>query len=494
MRFQLKFDSLKTILLFGFVFRLIATLFSEGYGMFDDHFLIIEASASWANGYDYNNWLPWSTGNTGETAGHNFSYVGINYLFFVVFKFLGIVDPKVLMIFNRLFHALASLLLIYFGFKITEHLSNRKNAVTVGWILALLWLLPFMSVRNLVEMACIPFLMWGIWVLLDSKAKYAAIWAGMLVGIAVSFRYQVGVYSAGVALYYLLKKEYRLMLFFFIGNVATFTILQGGIDFFIWGVPFKEFLGYVNYNMHEGTEYLPNHNYFMYLYVLFGVMLFPFGLLVGFGFFRSARNQWFLFLPTFLFILFHTFYPNRQERFILTVLPLFIILGVIGYQSLIENKTANKLWKFSYRFFWVLNIPLLFLLSFTSSKISRINAMYALYGNSKPNPHILLEASGKANTSMMTKFYSNTWYATFAERKERADTLLNQENFDYIFFFGDEDLNQRLTFYKKRYPNLHLQQACEPSFVDKIAKKLNPRNVNEYIEVWKTNDTIKELR
>ena len=48
------FNSLKTILFFGLVVRLMASIFSQGYGMHDDHFLIIEASTSWIDGYDYN--------------------------------------------------------------------------------------------------------------------------------------------------------------------------------------------------------------------------------------------------------------------------------------------------------------------------------------------------------------------------------------------------------------------------------------------------------
>jgi hypothetical protein len=36
--------------------RLIAVIFSQGYGFHDDHFLVIEASEAWAKGYDWNNW------------------------------------------------------------------------------------------------------------------------------------------------------------------------------------------------------------------------------------------------------------------------------------------------------------------------------------------------------------------------------------------------------------------------------------------------------
>ena len=60
------------------LFRLLAAIFAKGWGMLDDHFLIIEASQSWADGFDYNSWLPGSKDNIGP-SGHNFFYPGIHY-------------------------------------------------------------------------------------------------------------------------------------------------------------------------------------------------------------------------------------------------------------------------------------------------------------------------------------------------------------------------------------------------------------------------------
>ena len=64
--FKIDFSSYKTILVAAVFIRLIAAIFSQGYGMHDDHFLVIEASASWAHGYDYNHWLPWSPLSDGK--------------------------------------------------------------------------------------------------------------------------------------------------------------------------------------------------------------------------------------------------------------------------------------------------------------------------------------------------------------------------------------------------------------------------------------------
>lgn len=486
---KIDFTSYKTILVAALIFRLLSAIFSEGYGMHDDHFLIVEAASSWSDGYDYNNWLPWSPDSRGVPDGHSFTYVGINYLFFVVFKFLGITDPGVLMVFNRIFHALFSMLVVYFGIKITEKLAGRQNAVTVGWLLALLWIMPFLSVRNLVEMTSIPFLMWGVWLLVQEKNKNAFLYAGLLMGMAVSFRYQIGVFAVGIAAYYFFRWQWKRFLLFCAGVLVTFALTQGIVDYFIWGYPFAEFLGYVVYNMHEGTEYMANNNYFMYFYVLFGVLLVPLGILAAIGFFRSARKYWLLFLPVMLFILFHTVYPNRQERFVLTVFPLVVILTVIGFEGLKQKAFWKKSWRFGWISFWVLNIPLLLFFSFTSSKKSRVEAMYALYDQDTDYENILLEASGgESKVSMMPKFYAGSWYCGFTDRGDAAQSLEVKPGakYDYIFFFGEEKLAQRVKEYQAIYPGMKCLKKCDPSSIDKLLHALNPRNSNEYIEVWRT--------
>ncbi|MFA7273276.1 MAG: hypothetical protein WC044_05370 [Crocinitomicaceae bacterium] len=486
---KINFSSFKTILFVGLVFRLLSAIFSAGYGMHDDHFLIVEASASWADGTDYNGWLPWSDGNRGGPEGHSFTYVGLNYIFFAIAKFFGMLNPMLLMVLNRILHAIFSITIVYFGFKITEKISNRKNAVIVGWILALLWMMPFLSVRNLVEMTSIPFLLGGIWLLVRNKQPIDFLYAGLLLGMAVSFRYQIGVFAVGLAAYYFFKFQWKPLWLFCGGVLITFAITQGLVDFLIWGYPFAEFIAYFTYNMHEGTGYMVNTNYFMYFYVLFGVLLFPLGLLAFVGFFNTWKKHWLLFLPTLLFILFHSLYPNRQERFILTVFPVVVILSIIGIDYLRKASFWEKAWQISWKAFWILNIPLLLFFSFTSSKKSRINAMYALYENGMENERILVEASGNSKVSMMPKFYAKAWTSHISDRDEATQSLdvLEGNLYDYIFFIGEDQLKNRISEYKSLYPKMKLIKACEPSTIDKVLHTLNPRNSNEYIEVWKTN-------
>ena len=72
-----------TLLLFtAFFVRLLSVIFSKGYGMHDDHFLVIEAAKSWADGYDYNNWLPTANSAAPTPSGHSFFYSGLHFFLF----------------------------------------------------------------------------------------------------------------------------------------------------------------------------------------------------------------------------------------------------------------------------------------------------------------------------------------------------------------------------------------------------------------------------
>jgi len=477
------------IFILALIFRLLSVFFSQGYGMHDDHFLVIEAAGSWAEGQDYNHWLPSSAGNNGP-EGHSFTYVGLHFLFFSFLKIIGIVDPKFMMFFVRLIHALFSMFTVFYGIKITEKLADVKSARIVGVLLSILWIIPFLSVRQLFEFTPIPLIMMALWMSINDKAQTIRfLYAGLLLGLAVSFRYQIGIFALGMALVYLLQLKWKTLILFCSGTLLSFAFTQSAVDIFLWGYPFAEMAEYIRYNLNEGTQYLPNTNYFIYFYVLVGVLLLPLGLLIFTGFFVVKREYLILFIPILLFLLFHTWYPNRQERFILTVLPMFIIVGVLGLKQLKSTIFESKLWRISWIIFLIINIPLLIFTSTMSSKKSRIDAMYSLYDKKSTPKNIILEGSAKQSVSQMPRFYSKDWRGvTHIETTNTTnlEELTKSTDYHYILFFEPEQLNERIARYKKIYPTMFLYKKCDPSGLDKILKTINPRNANEYIEVWKT--------
>ncbi|MDZ7741114.1 MAG: hypothetical protein U5Q03_05025 [Bacteroidota bacterium] len=107
------------------------------------------------DGYDHSKWLPGSTQDA-SPAGHSFFYVGFHYLFLYFLKWIGISDPQAKMLLVRLIHAAYSLLTIVLGYKIALRIHNIRSARLVGLLLSIYWLMPFLSVPNLVEVVCVP--------------------------------------------------------------------------------------------------------------------------------------------------------------------------------------------------------------------------------------------------------------------------------------------------------------------------------------------------
>jgi hypothetical protein len=489
---------LALILYSAFFLRLLSAIFSKGFGMHDDHFLVIEASKSWADGYDYNNWLPNKDIPHQQASGHSFFYVGLHYLLFVFLKFIGLTSAQGQMYVVRLLHALLSLITIYCGYKITEKLSSQKQAKAVGLLLAFIWFMPFMSVRNLVEVVCIPFLMMATWVIIKNegnKKLMPFIWAGILLGLAFSIRFQSIIFTGGFGLALMFTKRFKEAIvvgIFFLFVAAGF---QGICDYFIWGRPFVEFQEYVRYNIASAQDYLVQQ-WYMYLLLIGGIFIPPISLFFGFGFLRSWRKHLLLFLPSFLFLVFHSYFPNKQERFILPVIPFIMLLGYIGWDDFVTNskfwQTRQKTLKYCWVFFWSLNILALAVVSFAYTKKNRVEAMTYL-SHKGDVTNIVMEDSNRDEILMPPLFYLQKWVYVFgitntypaAEFYKEYESNKASYRPNYIIFMQAGNIDKRVAEVKKYFPTLTYETTIEPSYIDKLMHFLNPINENQTSYIYK---------
>jgi 4-amino-4-deoxy-L-arabinose transferase-like glycosyltransferase len=506
---------LRLILIIALLLRLISVLFSRGYEMHDDHFLIIEAPQSWLDGRDYNNWLPWNQEKP-EPTGHSFFYTGFHFLFFYALKLIGITDPQFKMFLVRLIHALFSMLVVSLGYRITEKLSDRNTARFAGLLLAVYWFMPFFSVRNLVEMVCIPFLLTGLWMVLNSNTrKYRFAWillAGFVAGMAFSVRYQTSVFLAGIALVLLLMKEIKPAIAFSLGVALSILIFQGIPDFLIWRYPFAEFISYLEYNVTHKYDYITG-DWYNYLVVLAGMLIPPFSLLLLWGFLRTWKKHLLFFLPVFLFLIFHSVFPNKQERFIFPIIPFIIILGSIGWIEF-YNKSGfwqkNKiLYKIIIILFWILNIPGLILYTPSYAKKARVESMTYL-SSYKNISFILIEDSNRQNVTMLPRYYLNQWISFYGYAKpvkDHADCsnisvkgkqfirlysldclqqISNDSLPEFVIFIDKLNIESRVERISRYLPDLEYLMEIEPGFRDKLMRAVNPVNYNVPVYIYKT--------
>ena len=503
------------LIILAFVLRLVATFFSKGYGMHDDHFCVIEPSQSWVDGTDYNYWLP---GNQTDPVpqGHSFFYVGVHYIILSLFKFIGISDPQVKMFLVRFLHAILSVCTVAYAYKIASKITTHRIALLSGIFMATFWFMTWLSVRNLVEVVATPFLMIGLWQIYkseDSKQKLLHfLIAGLIAGIAFSIRFQTAVFIGGMGLVMLIEKRWKEAFVFGFGVIISIAVLQGVPDYFVWKRPFAELTEYIKYNIEHRYEYGYN-NYFMYLELILGLLIPPVSLFFFFGFFRNWKKHLMIFLPTFLFILFHTYFPNKQERFVFTVLPMVVLLGVIGWEEFAEKKTLYlKRWvRGSFIFFWIVNIILLAISTTSYVKRSRVEAMYYLYPQRDSITSVLVDDSNSDCAVMLPIFYIGKWVPEYRIEKninmtEEQKTLgkeigpyfrkiysyeyfLNKpasERPQFIIFNDTVNFATRFADAKKVFPDIRFETKIEAGNIDRLVQYANPTNRCQMFYIYKT--------
>ncbi len=494
------------IVLVGLFFRTLAVIFSKGFGMLDDHFLVIEASQSWVDGYDYNNWLP-SSGRV-IPDGHSLFYSGLHFLLFSLCKWLGFNDPQGKMYIVRALHALWSLLVIIYGYKITEHFAGRNVARQAGMILSILWFVPMLAVRNLIEVVCVPPLMIATWMLVNPESKekmrtYAC--AGVLCAMAFNIRFQSLFFIGGIGLVLLFQKQWKRFFWFSLWLLIAVFSVQGIVDMLIWKRPFAELAEYVKINYANANTYI-NGPWYKYIELIGGILLPPISLFLMFGFMRSWKKYPVLFWPGFIFFAFHSSFPNKQERFIYPVIPFVIVLGCIGWAEFVATskywQNHKKLLKGCWTFFWILNcIPLPFL-STTYSKKNRVEAMTYL-SKQKDLHSIMIEESYRDDFTMPALYYIGRWnvhvvgvtkkhplYKAYEEYQGDPNPLVHP---NYIIFFGKDNIKERVAAFQKMFPDNEYKTTITPSLVDNILEFLNPVNKNQTTYIYEFDEKNMQL-
>ena len=481
-------------------FRILSVIFAKGWGMIDDHFLVIESAQSWVDGFDYNSWLPWSRDNHGPT-GHNFFYPGLNFLLFSFFKWIHLDDPQTKMFFIRLIHAGWSLITVWLGYRITEKISDRRSAGTVGLLLAIFWFMPWMSVRNLIEMVCIPFLMLSIWILLKNERKTSLViyfFSGILLGLAFNTRMQTAFFSAGLGLALLLQKKWKETLVLTLGVLVPIILIQGAIGYFLWGQPFAELFEHIRYNLTAANDYfvLP---WYTYLLFLAGILIPPVSLFILFGFIYSWKKYLIIFMPVAVFLLFHSIFPNKQERFILPIIPLLIVTGISGWNAFIKRSVFwpnhSGLLRGCWIFFWIVNMIFLPVVSVVYSKHARVESM--TYLSKYPHLEQILVADADNSPELLPRFYTGQWPHVYDELLDHETTEAmilrvaqkpRTEQPRFILFTGDQDLQKRVVKARVHFPFLVYETAINPGFIDNLMHFLNPVNKNKKVYIYRNKD------
>ena len=487
--------TLKNILWLALALRVTAAIFSQGYGWYDDHFRVIEVAQSWVDGKNMGDFLPDPSRGITEPREISLFYPGVHFVLFKLMADLNISDPQLKMLLIRLLHAFYSLFVVYFGYQITKKISNERYALCVGLLLAVLWFMPNLSIRNLQEMVCIPPLLVGCWYLIRNESDN---WrdlfiAGFVSAFAFSIRYQTALFIGGMGITLLLQRKWGGAVVFAIGSALNVLLFQCLTDIILWGYPLAQFLAYVKFNMVHKGDFITGY-WFNYLLLIGGLLIPPFSLMLWFGYFKTARKHLMLFLPSFLFLAFHCYFENKQERFILPFIPFFIILGTIGWY---DFKPTSQYWSRHTRllknimlFVVIVNCILLGVFTVSSTKTSRMDSLSYLRDR-KDVKAFVVEATDQGNWEQFPLFYLGQQREEYILKSDysaaqlKSDLQHEKQQPNYVIFLSNRDIDARILKFKAGFSNIEYLATIKPSFIDRLFYWLNPVNRNTECYIYK---------
>ncbi|MGA3014246.1 MAG: hypothetical protein ABSD71_09440, partial [Bacteroidales bacterium] len=327
--------------------------------------------------------------------------------------------------------------------------------------------------------------------------------SGLFLGLAFDLRPQTIFFSFGLFLVVLFERKWKEMITLILGAAIPVILVQGTIDYFIWGKPFVELIGYVKGNILSAKDYitLPWYNYFL---VIFGILVPPISFMLFFGFLKTWKKYLLIFIPVAVFFIFHSYFPNKQERFIMPILPFIVITGVIGWNELIDRSrfwaSHARLLRGFWIFFWIMNISFMIPVSMVYSKRARVEAM--VYLSKYKDIKSILVADSDNNPELFPRFYLGQWPVIYdfyignentmkmIERVTKKEPANKQPRF--ILFTGGKLSPETVIQARKSFPFLVYEKTIEPGNVDQVMHWLNPINKSRYVFIYRNKALIPE--
>ncbi|UCD18490.1 MAG: glycosyltransferase family 39 protein, partial [Candidatus Zixiibacteriota bacterium] len=396
----------------------------------------------------------------------------------------------------RLVHALISLLPVWFGYTYIYAATKNKNyALIGGLILAAHFLMPYLSVRNLIEKVSEAFLVPAVYVAYrgtrEDNVKYLLL-SGILCGLSWMVRFNVAaaVVLMPAAIWYL-TRSVRPVLYFCFGALLM-LVFSGSLD-----VVYLGWFGGSSFNiLHSfifplGDPPLPQPVWTFAILIL-GVLFPPFSLFFLLTFFKRhvIREHFILFTTTASFFVVHSLITHKEERFIIPVFSLFIIMGTIGLWTWFSSDRKNglmlKVFKGSVALAAVLNLVLLPVFMFN----------YAHKGMVEPFAYLSRQGDVRAVMIDRTERYRllpiayaglkrppldtvNAW-SDLANRRAGAPGL---DEINYAVVYSDDRVEEHRDSLTAYLGQLEPVFHSTPSTLDRLLHFLNPRH-NHTNEAW----------
>jgi 4-amino-4-deoxy-L-arabinose transferase-like glycosyltransferase len=455
--------------------RVLAAVFSGGFLASDDHNVVIGAADQIASGVG----LP---GTFERTA----LFPGVVAAIMTVTRGIGIHDPGIQMLVVRLVQALYSLLVVYFVYRLLERSLGRESAMLGGLLAAAFFAMPVTAVHQLEESVCqVPLLaaFWW-WQRTEDRDHSPAVWAalaGAALGAALILRLPLIGFVGVFVLLVLLRRPPVTIgdKLAFLGGLALVVVLQGYSNAVInhqWGYSFAQRLGPMLHPHRMAVESggYPSNPPWHYVLILLAALIPPASILLLAAAVQGGRKIPLLGLATLAFLVSHSMIANKQERFLLPILPVLFILIVAGLPWL-AARVGPPAYRGMWWYFWIVNTALLVIVTFSFSKKDRVEPLLFVYRRHDATGVLVAQYN---QTFSVPEYYLGKPRPPLvvAERGQSVEDSTRGLPINYVIVYSDTPEADRVFLAGAMHRNLTLLTVIQPSLTDRLAHAINPRH------------------
>ena len=392
--------------------------------------------------------------------------------------FLGVEDPA-----NQYRVVLAVLALFSFGmnawfgakhFRLAQPRENLYQAVVL-FLVGFYFLCPLFMTRPMIEALAAPFLTASSYFACAyfKEKENIAKRLGQLLGalffltLASLYRFQAGVCLLALILTVLAARKPRdLFLLFRTG--AILFIATGLLDWALKGGFHTTLMAYLRFNLANSSSF-GTSPFYMFLLLFLGISLPP----VFLSRYRNLNwvEEYLPLLPAVLyfavFVLGHSLIPHKEERFMVPILPLFLIVLTPLATYLFRAHQTGQGSKWRLRYFLFFNFLLLGLASFNIAQNNIVGMARFIHRH----PGI---------TSVLGIEDTLVLFPRAFILHSITDRPINWEELKSVSGTGcHEVLAVRHEFAARTLatlPSFHTIAEFQPGFLEALAVKLNPRH------------------
>lgn len=486
------------VLLAAALLRLPAVLWSKGYMASDDYFETVEVAYEWLTV------SPWHEDGIRMWA-HRPAQQQTRFPLYILSLYaimkggsaLGLTDLDSIMYPIRALHALLSLLAVWAMFEIVLALTRSRTwAVVAGLVAAGFYVLPFLSVRNLIEM--VGGNIWIVAILLLYRYRESGdvrrLWgAGVVAGLAWMIRFEIAFVVLPVPL--LLWYQHRSLrpAAHFAGAVLAMVLAASVADFFLLNGFAASTISHLRQIINEPPPYQTPH--LLYLYVILGLFLPPLSVLILRLWVqrRAMVEHAVLWGSTAFFLVAHTLSPSRQERYLLPVLPALLLMTVVAlwyhFRAGGYLFRSRRLGKSLLGLAMVMNVALLvpFSIDYGHKGVVEPFVRIARYGFAHPVVMVVSPESGGlyawdyGGRGGVQREAVRSWpeLEQFAERPGLRDSIA----FYLLYPPSESQLPAYVDSLQARVGLIREEFHVRASLIDRVLHRLNPAH-NPTKEVW----------